>query len=93
MIENYPVTEKKNKHGFRRVFLSAGAFESLIGLQSRNDSHGLNIHFGLKDLATAFVQVGVETPGFRELVLSRALDNARQQLNQDLLLNDKELHP
>lgn len=93
MIENYPVGQKPNRQEFRRVFLSEGAFASLIGIQSRKTCQALNIRFDLRDLATAFVQVGIETPGFRELVLSRALDNARQQLNQDLQPKDKESTP
>jgi hypothetical protein len=93
MIENYPAPQKPIRQSFKPVLVSEHAFASLNHLQSWKSCQAMNIRFDLKDLATAFVQVGIDTPGFKELVLSRALENTRQQLNKALQPKDKESTP
>ena len=82
MPTSFQNTPKPKQQGFKPVLVSDEAFQSLKTLQSWKSCQTLNIRFDLKDLATAFVQVGISTPGFTESVFARALENARQQLNQ-----------
>lgn len=59
--------------GFRPLLLPNVAFARLKALQSWRSSGHLPVRFDLKDLATAWFQQAIATPGFIDCALQRAL--------------------